>query len=217
MVATVGRTMRRMLMILVLAAATLALPAAASAQSFPGERPATDPWVPELVQLGLKFWQARGVEPCVSPEVLMSSDLDLPEHGQVSVGGRARLGACAPGTGETTGRMWLLERLITDARDLWTGGAPTRTVCAVVVHELGHLAGLEHTDGGAMNGSSGGDKDTPWECWVWARRIDRIKDRVTDRLLRAERRCQRRAFRAGRSGSRCVRLSSRTLLLPSEA
>lgn len=117
--------------------------AAPAASAFPGERPAP-PAVQQAAQVGLRFWSDRGVHPCQSPRLLTAPDLGD------SIAGRADPSACT---------LWILRGIV--ERSSWRA-----YMCAVVTHELGHLAGLGHSAHGVMSIT---ENAVPWDCRVWAR------------------------------------------------
>lgn len=54
------------------------------------------------------------------------------------------------------------------------GGDSARAMlCATVFHEMGHQAGLDHTQSGLM--SPGSFDAVPWPCQKWIRKQDRRK------------------------------------------
>jgi hypothetical protein len=158
---------------LTIALALLAiLPSTASA--YPGERDAmSNPLVRQTVQIGLDFWQARGVQPCAAPNVMLADSLaDTDVDAGVEPAGRADTPGC---------NVWLNVEIVSNAQDLLVGGSETLNLCTTVVHELGHSAGLAHTeDGSGVMGAQG--LATPYECKAWARKVDRRKARTFHRL-----------------------------------
>lgn len=145
--------------ILALAALLLILPT--QAEAFPGERLANNPTLNELVALGQDFWHARGVQPCGTPTVMLAEDFGI-----VGPNGET---AAAIAIGCT---IWFNsnERYspigYVQAHPL--NRYASAELCATVIHELGHTAGLEHSsDPRSVMAAVGGDP--PWACRVWAR------------------------------------------------
>jgi hypothetical protein len=146
----------------------LAVTAPAQAGTFPGERPANNATLNELVAIGETFWHERGVQPCPQDrlEVLLADDLD-------GAGGMAIPGGC---------RVWfpVVDVAFVQSHPA-SGRASASALCWVVVHELGHTAGLGHSESGVM--SADGQGSAPWACRVWARgrRAAALHSRVTQR------------------------------------
>jgi hypothetical protein len=133
--------MRRIAPLLTLIAASAALPAShALAQS-----PATDAArLQQFLPVARAAWPASS---CAGREsVHLAGDAALRAQAPALAGPNESLnGMAEPATCE----VWL------------ASGMPARTFCTVLVHELGHLAGREHTaaPGDVMNGA--GDIDWP--------------------------------------------------------
>lgn len=181
--------MTRVVVILAsLLALVVASPAAAS--TFAGERPSSSPLVADFVELGLEHWHARGVFPCAPPalEVLEAPALVADDDGDGDVeegelsgdrgaGGRAELGGC---------RLWLRAGFVRAAeRERWRPNVYVEErleLCETIVHELGHVAGLEHghDDVMAAVGSA-----RPWACRVWVGRLVRAERRAHAARARA--------------------------------
>jgi hypothetical protein len=130
-------------LLLLVAFLTLAIAEGSVASTFPGERPAP-PAVQQAAQVGLRFWSDRGVHPCQNPRLLTAPDLGD------SIAGYADEPSCT---------LWILRGVV--ERLSWRA-----YMCAVVTHELGHLAGLGHSAHGVMSTT---ENAVPWECRVWAR------------------------------------------------
>lgn len=118
--------------------------------------------VETLVRLGVDFWHARGVEPCPAPTVLIADSLI--EDDGVDAAGRAL--DC---------RIWLRADLVRAAeRERYkpeaAGHRVREALCIVVAHEVGHLAGLGHSETGIMAPAANA---VPWECKVWRWALDR--------------------------------------------
>jgi hypothetical protein len=137
----------------------------AGATSFPDERPAHNPTLDAMVaEVGIPFWVGRGLTPCAVPEVMLAPDL-----------------------GEFVGyadgcRIWIKTEELQAAQRQPRESEPY--LCLLVVHELGHTAGLGHSETGVMAAQA---SEVPWDCHRWVQR------RVQARMLRA--RLARRARR----------------------
>ena len=143
----------------------LGVVAPAGATSFPDERPAHNPTLDAIVaEVGLPFWQGRGLSPCAAPELLLAPDL-------------------GPYVGYAEGcRIWIkTEELRTAQRE---PRAWEPYLCLIVLHELGHTAGLEHAETGVMAAQA---SEVPYDCRRWVHR--RVQARmVRSRLARRSRR-----------------------------
>lgn len=96
--------------------------------------------VERSVDAGEAYWRARDVEPCPA-RALRVIVTRLPADWS----GAAPLGGCV---------VWL------DRVARWA--MTDREDCALMAHELGHTAGLEHSASGLMS-PTGGDV-VPWRC-----------------------------------------------------
>lgn len=52
--------------------------------------------------------------------------------------------------------------------------------CGFVVHEVGHLAGLPHTESGIMAARGPYDDEIPWDCVYWKQAAHRMGIKVHD-------------------------------------
>ena len=153
----------------------LGLVAPAGASSFPDERPANNPTLDAMVaEVGIPFWMSRGLTPCAVPEVMLAPDL-----------------------GEFVGyadgcRIWIKTEELRAAQRDPRSSEPY--LCLLVVHELGHTAGLGHSETGVMAAQA---SDVPWDCRRWVQR------RVQARTLQV--RLARRARRSSSSRARSSR------------
>jgi hypothetical protein len=166
-------TFARRTLWLCLLSLVVAVPGAA-ASTYPGERDAmTNPLVRQTVQIAQDFWHARGVQPCSAPNVMLADSLwDTDVEVGVEPAGRADQPGC---------NVWIHAEIVSNAQDLYMGGSETLNLCVTVVHEMGHSAGLGHTeDGSGVMGAQG--LAVPYECKVWARKVDRRKARAFHRL-----------------------------------
>jgi hypothetical protein len=144
---------------------------AAPAEAYPGEGPATAR-TRELTDLGVKFWRDRNVTGCPAGIVVLEAD-DLSDSDASGGGVAGRGGDC---------RLWIRRSLMRPAPKN-VDGAPTRVeVCAIVVHEVGHALGLQHTPTGVMRAVAGWPDSIPWDCRQWVRRHSRL---ATDSRSRA--------------------------------
>lgn len=111
------------------------------------------------VAIAVSFWHARGVEIPCHPVPVVNADALLPKG---EWGWPADMGA-------TSGCRILLSN----------GGSVSRVAapdryCTEIVHEVGHLAGLPHTEHGVMSPVIEDDSDIPYDCKHWqaaARRL----------------------------------------------
>lgn len=143
----------------------LGIAAPAGATSFREERPADNPTLDAIItEVGIPFWTARGLSPCAAPEVLLAPDL-------------GRFVGYAQGC-----RIWVKTEELQEAQRQPRTGEPY--LCLLVVHELGHTAGLEHSETGVMAAQP---SEVPWDCRRWAQ--GRVQARgIRSRLARRSRR-----------------------------
>lgn len=132
---------------------------AAQAQAYPGERETRHPKIQRMVAKGVAYWQARGLQPCASPTIIGASDLtDVDAY---DPNARAELNGC---------RIWVRADLLASALSERSSGARggdshREALCALIFHELGHTAGLEHSEG-IMHATH---RETPRGCVVPSR------------------------------------------------
>jgi hypothetical protein len=104
--------------------------------------------------IALNFWGARGVDVPCTPVAVSGADAQLPS-------------VPFPGTL----LMQRADMAAVDCRVLLSNYAAylRRTepdyYCAEVVHEVGHIAGLEHHDDGVMNARL--EENRIWDCAHW--------------------------------------------------
>lgn len=118
--------------------------------------------ITEALAIGQTFWHDRNVQPCANPQI---SVVPAPGGPGIEADGAAELGGC---------HVWLRASLVRAAgrehrRRNWGGDSDRENLCATVVHELGHTAGLSHTPSGVMSPYG----VVPWACRVWRRDLDR--------------------------------------------
>lgn len=150
--------------ILIAGLAFFALAGTAHASSYPGEAETVRPDVITMVHVGDGFWGHRNVQMPCTPHVFLADDLsDKGDAAGYMVLGRGG----APGT-EDQCKLWLNRSWIRDNLD---GRGNTgsvryigqREICQIVVHEMGHLAGLGHTQGGIMDADNS-KHPMPYDC-----------------------------------------------------
>lgn len=126
----------------------------------------------DFVRMGVEFWQARDVAACPAPVLVLTDE----PGGSSDAGGAAALGGCVIEL-----RSGLVLRA---ARERWRpgygGDSAREELCATVFHELGHTAGLGHTDTGLMSTVS---TVVPDDCEGWvAKRVRAERRAYLDRL-----------------------------------
>jgi hypothetical protein len=152
---------------LIFVVSLLLRPATAVAQ-YPGERPSDSHLIAHLVPLGESYWTARGVQPCPQPTLLMADDLQ-DEDGRF-VAALTHVGGC-----RILFDADIADDATTDPLSRYSGAS----LCLIVVHELGHTAGLLDWAGGPMS------TEIPRECYVWA--DARARKAARDRCRHARR------------------------------
>jgi len=105
---------------------------------FKAQRQARNPLIGRYLRFADRFWRSRGVPPCGTPTIWLAEDLG----GRVM--GRASQDTC---------EMWLLTDLVREAqrrRTLYRLMGQS-LLCQIVLHERGHLGGLNHSASGVMS------------------------------------------------------------------
>jgi hypothetical protein len=137
----------------------LVAPVSASAQArYPNERPAGDPWVTAMVDEAVSEWAARGL-PGPRPEVILADS--LMDTDGIDALGRAdgRVVLKASYVGSLLGQARRPLRGYRRWERLQHRRLHLRAVYRVILHEVGHLRGLMHTDNGSiMDPESGTEK-----------------------------------------------------------
>lgn len=136
--------------------------ARASAQAAYGAtvvRPARNAMVDEIRGLAVAFWSDR--------------DVDVPPGESYLID---RCDGCH--AYEVGPDIYVIASMVADvqAHRMWEVAAGT--LCATVVHEVGHAGGLGHTATGVMSA----DVEIPWPCRRWAR--DRRAEALSIRRAR---------------------------------
>jgi hypothetical protein len=149
--------MARTIPLLIAALFALAAPAPATA------RMGQAAMLEQFEAMGQTFWAERGVAVCDDPVAHVTP---LPEH---------VAGVQADGC-----RYWLSTTLVRQAvRERWrpgrSGDSNREELCATVFHELGHTAGLGHTETGLMSETS---TVVPGDCEAWVARQVRAERRA---------------------------------------
>lgn len=114
-----------------------ALTAQASATTFPGQRLAPPTIAPVLAK-AFTHWQEAGVTPTCRPTVWVADTLYSNDVGEAA--GRANPSTC---------EIWLLAATVENIerpQSIEDGAL----ACTTVLHEMGHVFGLSHGDGGVM-------------------------------------------------------------------
>ena len=108
-----------------------------------GQAPAREIVVARAVAIAERYWHARDVQPCPSPTIYEVPGLNGLSDPTDPADGLALERAEQPGC-----RVWMLSWIIHSGYET-TGGA--RTLCQLMIHALGHTAGLGHAARGVMS------------------------------------------------------------------
>jgi predicted Zn-dependent protease with MMP-like domain len=161
--------MRRALLLALIVLALLPCSASASdwtGTGYIGERTA-HPIIGEMTDIAVDFWKERGVQVC---EPVPMQAPRLVDVDGIEAAGRASTALC---------RFWLQDFIVREAlADRWRRGGSDgfrEVVCAMVVHEVGHLAGLQHSDTGVMDETASA---VPYACKQWRRGLERQERRA---------------------------------------
>lgn len=168
------------ILLLALSALTFASPASAHMQvspraapahaaNYPGERWANNPTVNELVQLSENYWRTRGVEPWMQQDPVTKEIVgpcaehlilfvdDFPGENAI---GKANAPGCV---------IWVRVDYVSWVQDHPTDRPSAWTVCELVMHEIGHTGGLEHSTNPLSPMYHTTPYEVPWDCRIWAR------------------------------------------------
>jgi hypothetical protein len=201
-----------------LALALLVALAAPAKAAYPGERPA-DGLLWDEVSVALEFWADRGVTGCPGGiHAVIADDLthpDDPPESESEADGATLMPSFTGGRGGGCALVVSSEITRQTRRDLsepdWRRDS-LEEECGIVVHDVRHalpggteggVDGMGHTATGIMGADFDWWTDTPWDCKVWARKIDRRIRR--DVRHRAQDSRHRRARRDRGAGSRSRR------------
>lgn len=161
-----------------------AAPAVALA-TYPGERPANSPLVNELVGLGQSYWHSRTIQPCPEPTMLVADDLEDEDGGFPA--GLTQVGGC---------RVLLDAGTVKGAESHPLSAYTGTMLCTVVVHELGHTAGLlDSPIGDSQIHRDVMAGDPPSECEAWATARTHRTARYICRGTKSPTRCYQRRLR----------------------
>jgi hypothetical protein len=98
-----------------------------------GEQITTTHAVRHARNIAERYWHARGVQPCPMPTIYSASSL-----GDESIWERAEQPGCD---------VWLIDWMVQGASETRWGA---RILCRIMIHALGHTAGLGHSRRGVM-------------------------------------------------------------------
>lgn len=142
----------------------LLLPAAADAWTPPGDRPANNALIAQIVPIVYRFWEDRDVHPCprAQLDLRLADDLSDGKPWQRAYG-RGQLGGC---------KVWLLTSLVASAQGRRPGNDWATYLCRTATIEVGHTAGLDDDYGsdGVMDPSADFTHGTPFACRQWSAR-----------------------------------------------
>jgi hypothetical protein len=135
---------------------------------FIGERTA-HPLIGEMTDIAVDFWAERGAQTCDRPVAMQAPR--LVDSDGIEAAGRAWREGCT---------FWIQDFIVGEAvAERWrrgVGGDSMREItCAAVVHEVGHLAGLPHSETGVMDETASA---VPYACKRWRRGLERQERRA---------------------------------------
>lgn len=149
-------------------------PNAPAASRWPGQKQVVDPWLLSMRDAGIKFWAKRGVT--ISPQTALdiATDLRVKNGDPDIINARGSKDPTDPSGGRIVLDNWNTHRLMKQARNKRKKTSTRRQalndLSEIIFHELGHIGGLDHTQGGIMN-ESYLDETIPWEGRVLTHKL----------------------------------------------
>lgn len=151
-------------------------------------RASDDRLLAKTITVAMRFWADRGVTG-QRPTATIADDIrvcwlenDQRECAIADGVGDEHVGVIVPAY-----RVWLATRERWRPGERWrmehADNSDREALCRVVVHEVGHTLGQEHTATGVMSY----DDSMPWACVKWRRSLDRTVRRHAQRSSRGPR------------------------------